>query len=113
MKRFATMVLFLMCVLPAGAVDFEVRKVNDFVVISRKQEITLLGTIAVRRSHIASVSVEKFGADYKLVIVTTPLISKDGVIASKTYETEPTDQRKTEAAFEQILKFLSEEAPAK
>lgn len=100
----------VMCLLAhsAAAADFNVSDRNNFIVLKQKDGVNLMFTSAIRKSQISSVSLEKDGGKYRIVITTSMQISDSGDFVLKEHRTGADNKEVIESAFNQILELLAQ-----
>jgi hypothetical protein len=91
----------------ALALEVTIRDAKGFVVIEQKDGMTLIGSSAIRKSDISSVSLTRIGTKYKLVVVTAIRVSGPESSVLKQYETYPGSREDIEKAFNEIVKLLA------
>lgn len=108
MKIFVFLFTLLCFTSSAFAIDLEVKKMEDFIVVTQKDGVSFSGTWAIRKSIISGVSVENAAGNYRIIITTSTCVSDSTKLIVKEYETKIGEQKTMQSAFDEIMKLLTE-----
>jgi hypothetical protein len=108
MKRWVVTALIVVLAGTAQALKVEIKRDRDFMIVTQRDGVTLIGSFAVRKLHVSSVALEKAGTGYKIVLVTSVELGGETGLTLKTYETAVGPERDMQEAFEEIMQVLTQ-----